>query len=131
MLVFQVNEIGDGFDESKVVYFRMHEYSHGDLVLCKITFDVSKNPLLSCRPKSPILFRKVAIKGPKRKKQSNKNLETTASSTTKSVNASECSEGLCFDEEISFESTDVQNFPQEEELLQDRTICCTAKKVCF
>lgn len=27
MLVFQVNEIGDGFDDSKTVYFKMHEYS--------------------------------------------------------------------------------------------------------
>ncbi|KAK1358764.1 hypothetical protein POM88_043238 [Heracleum sosnowskyi] len=56
MLAFQLNEIGDGFDDSKAEYFRMHEYSlwgvneglgcEGcDRVLCKITFDVSKKSL--------------------------------------------------------------------------------------
>ncbi|KAK1358763.1 hypothetical protein POM88_043237 [Heracleum sosnowskyi] len=53
MLVFNVSEIGDGFDDTKAVYFKMHEYSlwgvnegltcdGRDVVLCKISFDVSK-----------------------------------------------------------------------------------------
>ncbi|KAK1358717.1 hypothetical protein POM88_043191 [Heracleum sosnowskyi] len=117
MLVFNVSEIGDGFDDTKAVYFKMHEYSMWgineglccdgrDVVLCKISFDVSKkSPFKLITEKSSDHVSKIVEKTKKNKKkiQRKKNVgESKALNTSEVVEESKGLDSECIDGSVGY-----------------------------
>ncbi|KAK1358721.1 hypothetical protein POM88_043195 [Heracleum sosnowskyi] len=135
MLVFNVSEIGDGFDDTKAVYFKMHEYSMWgineglgcdgrDVVLCKISFDVSKkSPFKLITEKSSddhvSKSGKIVEKTKKSKKkiQRKKNVgESKALNTSEVVEESKGLDSECIDGSVGYAAALNATVPYEIDL---------------
>lgn len=99
-LVFEIKEIdsavtGVGFDLSKVGYYKMHEYSLSginegldsadSIVICKITYDSSKNPPINLKSGTKIADHVSRSSSEAQEEENKKNFEDTGCVTAENL----------------------------------------------